>query len=220
MSFTAQDIYVALAVVIITFLISVVIFIIKKFRKPINVVLLTGLSDSGKTAIFSKIIFNKFKKSVTSLKENEATIKELNLKLIDLPGADRLRESYWEQYRSEAQHVFYIIDSTTVDAKIRDLGEYLYTLLSDGVVHKGKTRLTIACNKQDLDGALSKENLKHILEKELNAIRATKKGRLGKTSNEEKEDYLAARQEEFLTLGVNLIETSIHNLAPLIKTIF
>lgn len=220
-SYKSIDLYLALAVaiivIIVTFLLS------RKLKRPVNVVLLTGLSDSGKTAIFSKIIYNKFKKTVTSLKENESTINELNLELIDLPGAERLRGRYWESHRNKARHVVYIVDSTTVETKIRDLSEYLYTLLSDGIIYKNNIQFTIACNKQDLDDRKTKELIKPMLEKELNAIRKTKKGQLGKTSNEEEEDYLAARQEENLlldSLNVNFIETSIHNLDQLIKTIF
>lgn len=219
--YKSTDLYLALAVaiivIIITFLLS------RRSRRPVNIVLLTGLSDSGKTTIFSKIIFNESKKTVTSLKENESTIEELNLKLIDLPGAERLRGRYWESHRSKARHVVYVVDSTTVDTKIRDLSEYLYTLLSDGVIYKNKIKFTIACNKQDLDDRKTKELIKPMLEKEMNAIRKTKKGQLGKTSNEEEEDYLAARQEENLSLdflNVNFIETSVHNLDQLIKTIF
>lgn len=208
---------VALVVVVLTYLLT------RRIKRPINVVLLTGLSDSGKTAIFTKIIFNKPKKSVTSLKENEATIDELNLKLIDLPGADRLRSRCWEQYRAKARHVVFVIDSTTIDNEMRDLSEYLYTLLADGVIYKNKIQFTIACNKQDLDGASKKDVVRTMLERELNAIRSTKKGQLGKTSNEEEEDYLASRQDKdisFDSLNVNLIETSVYNPEQLIKTIF
>lgn len=214
------DIYLALAVtllvVIITYLLT------RKFKKSTNVVLLTGLSDSGKTAIFSKIIFNKPKNSVTSLKENEATVKEFNLTIIDLPGADRLRNNYWEQYRTKAHHVIFVIDSSTVEAKLRDLGEYLYMLLSDKTLHNNKIQFSIACNKQDLEGANKVEQIKPILEKELNAIKKTRSGQLGKTSDEEDEDYLTKFTEGDISLDnlkVNFIETSVYNPQELIKLI-
>lgn len=212
------DLYLALAltliVVLITYLFS------RKFRKSTNLVLLTGLSDSGKTAIFSRIIFNKPKKSVTSLKENEATINEFNLKLVDLPGAERLRSRYWEQYRTKVKHVLFLVDSTTIESRLRDLSEYLYVLLSDEILYKNKIRFTIACNKQDLEGAKKKDSVRLLLEKELNAIRDTRKGQLGKTSDEETEDYLVNLKSEelsFESLGVDFIESSVHNPEQIIK---
>lgn len=215
-----DDIYIAILVailaVVITFLLS------RKFRQSVNVVLLTGLSDSGKTALFTKIIFNKPKRSVTSLKENEATIKELNLKLLDLPGAERLRSRYWERYRGEARHVIFIIDSTTLNKQLRDLSEYLYVLLSDGILYKNKIKFTIACNKQDLENASKKHEIKTILENELTAIKNTKTGQIGKASNEEDDDYLAKLDIKEISLDklkVNLIETSINNPDQLVKII-
>lgn len=205
-------IIIAIVIVILTFLVS------RKFKRPASVVLLAGLSDSGKTAIFSKVIFNKPKRSVTSLKENEASIDALGLKLIDLPGAERLRCRYWEQYRKQTSHIIFVVDSTTVDSKIRDLSEYLYLLLADPTVHNKKVRFTVACNKQDLDGAKKKDAIKSSLENELNAIRATKKGQLGKTSEEEGEEDLLINEIISLDkLRVNFIETSSNNIDQLIK---
>lgn len=206
----------ALVVILITYLLS------RRLKKSTNVVLLVGLSDSGKTALFSKIIFNKPKKSVTSLKENEAMINEFNLKLIDLPGADRLRDRYWEQYRVQARHVIFILDSTTLEDKIRDVCAYLYVLLSDAILYKNKIQFTVACNKQDIEGAKRKDLIKLLLEKELDAIRSTKTGQLAKTSDQEDDDYLTKQCPGGVSLdllNVNMIETSVHNPDQLIKLI-
>lgn len=206
-----------------TFLVIVIVYLFTRRRgKSTNVVLLTGLSGAGKTAIFSKIIFNKQKKSFSSLRENEADNKDLNLKLIDLPGADRLRDLFWEQFRSKAKHVIIVLDSTDIDSKIRDLSDHLYKILSDSIVHKNNIKCTIACNKQDLPGAKSKDEIKSCLENEINALRVTKKGQLGKTSNEEDDDLIAKRfsPDEDLTLDllqVDLIHTSMHKLDNLMK---
>lgn len=215
-----SDLYLALAFTLV--LIIITYLLTKRLKRSTNVVLLTGLSDSGKTAIFSKIIFNKPKKSVTSLKENEATIREFNLTIIDLPGADRLRDTFWEQYRTKAHHVIFIVDSTTVSTKLRDISEYIYKLLSDGTLHRNKIKFTIACNKQDLEEAKGKDQIKLMIEKELNAIKGTKMGQLGKTSNEEDEDYLTKITEGEISLDrlkVDLIETSVYNPEQLIKLI-
>ena len=200
-------------------LIFLTCFLPRRFKRALNVVLLTGLSDSGKTAIFSKIIFNKPKKSVTSLKENEAIIEELNLKLIDLPGADRLRGRFWEQYRAKARHVVFILDSTTVENKLRDISEFVYSLLCDGILYKNRIKFTIACNKQDLDGAKRKNHIRSLIESELIAIRSTRAGQLGKTSDEEEEDHFAKNDPQDILASVNYIELSVHNPEQLIKLV-
>lgn len=208
---------------LVTFLVIVIVYLFTRRRRQLtNVVLLTGLSGAGKTAIFSKIIFNKQKKTLCSLRENEADNKDLNLKLIDLPGADRLRDLYWEQYRSKARHVIFVIDSTNIDSKVRDISDHLYNILSDSVVHKNNIKCTIACNKQDLPGAKPQDEIKSCLEKEINALRETKKGQLGKTSNEEDDDNIAKRfrADEHLTLDllqVGLIQMSMHKPDNLIR---
>lgn len=217
--FHVEPIYVILAllVIIVSFLLT------RRFRKTANVVLLVGLSEAGKTALFTKLIFNKPKKSVTSLKENEATLDDLSLKLVDLPGAERLRPRLWEQYRDKARNVVFVVDSATVNSKLRDLCEYLYSLMSDPMIHKNKIGFTIACHKQDLPETMGRDEMKTILEKELTAIKETRKGQLGRTSEEETEDRLAnlfhTDKISLDVLKVQLIETSVNNVDQLIRSI-
>lgn len=214
----SNSLYIAILIAIIAILITTLIF--RRLRRKLKIILLTGLSDAGKTAIFTKLVFNKPKKSVTSLKENEANLNEFNLKLLDLPGAERLRSRFWEQYRSTAQRIIFVIDSTNVNSKLRDLSEYLYSLLSDEILYRNKVKFTIACNKQDLDGADKRDKIREVLQMELNAIRATKTGQLGKTSDEEETDYLIRQDVKEITfdmLDVDFIETSMHNLDQLVK---
>lgn len=215
-----NNFYVALFIAILVIIITTLL--LRKLKRGLRTVVLTGLSESGKTALFTKLVFNKPKKSVTSLKENEATLSEYQLRLVDIPGAERLRSRFWEQYRVVAQRVIFVVDSTTVEQKLRELCEYLYSLLSDETLYENKIRFSIACNKQDLSGAKRTMEIKEILEKELDAIRATKSGQLGKTSNEDDTDYLARLDSKTLTfdnLGVNFIETSVHNLDQLVKLV-
>lgn len=218
--FTTNNFYVALLIAIVAIIVTALLF--RKLRRGIKTVVLTGLSESGKTALFTKLVFNKPKKSVTSLKENEATLSDYHLKLVDLPGTERLRSRFWEQYRASAERVIFVVDSVTFDPKLRELSEYLYSLLSDETLYKNKIRFTIACNKQDLSGAKKTPEIRQLLEDELDAIRATKTGQLGKTSNEDDTDYLARLDSKSLTfdmLGVDFIETSMHNLDQLVKLI-
>jgi signal recognition particle receptor subunit beta len=216
--FSVTPIYViiALLVIIVSFLLT------RKFKRSTNVVLLVGLSEAGKTALFTKIIFNKPKKSVTSLKENEATLDDLSLKLVDLPGAERLRPRLWDQYREKARNVVFVVDSTAVNSKLRDLSEYLYSLLSDPIIQKNRIGFLIACNKQDAPDAMKQDQIKAVIEKELTAIKETKKGQLGRTSEEATEDRLRALFTDNISLdqlNVQLMETSVNNVDQLIRAI-
>lgn len=52
-------------------LIFVVLFIFWRKRKSRgNIILLTGLSDSGKTLIYARLLYSQFVKTYTSVKEN------------------------------------------------------------------------------------------------------------------------------------------------------
>ena len=216
---TVAPIYVIVALLVII----ISLFLTKKlFKRTPNVVLLVGLSDAGKTAIFNKLVFNKPKKSVTSLKENEASLDDLNLKLVDLPGAERLRPRLWEQYREKARNVIFVVDSTTVSSKLRDLSEYLYSLVSDPIISKNKIGFTIACHKQDIPDAVGPLSIKMILEKELTAIKETKKGQLRRTSDEETEDRLESLFENNIsldTLQVQIIRTSVNSIDELVRSV-
>lgn len=216
--FPLEPLYVlvAILVILVTFLLT------RKLRKTSNIVVLVGLSESGKTTLFTRVVFNKPKKSVTSLTQNEATLDDLSLKLVDIPGAERLRPRFWDQYREKARNVVFVVDSTNVSSKLRNLGEYLYSLLSDSIIQKNRIGFSIACNKQDLPNALRRDEIKTILEKELTAIRETKKGQLSKTSEEETEDRLrklSSREISLDELNVKMIETSSDNIDQLIKSI-
>lgn len=213
-------IYIAIVIAIIVILLT--LLIPRLIKKSPTTTLLVGLSDAGKTAIFLRLVYGKIRKSVTSLRENVAEVADLNIKLIELPGAERLRVRSWDEYRAKAQHVLYVLDSTDIDNRLRHIGEYLYQILSDEIPHRNKTKFTVVCHKQDLEGARSKTEIKRLLEKELNAIKDTKKGQLGKTSEEQENDYLMSRFTKdisFDSLSINLIETSLNNLDQLIKSI-
>jgi len=141
-------------------------------------VLLVGLCDSGKTLIFSRLVHKKFFQTYTSTKENGG-IYELHgdktgtLKLVDLPGHERLRPTYLEQYKTLARGIIFVIDSLTFQKEIRDVAQFIYSLLTDKVISNNATPILIACNKQDQALAKGVKVIQAQLEKEMNALRVT-----------------------------------------------
>ncbi|KAJ8731496.1 hypothetical protein PYW07_004660 [Mythimna separata] len=143
-------------------------------------VLLMGLSDSGKTLLFVRLVYSQYRQTFTSMKENveEYLTSNNNFKLVDLPGQERLRNKFFDQYKNSAKAIVYVIDSVTIQKEIRDVAEYLYTVLSDPVVQSYNTPLLILCNKQDQDLAKGSQVIKSLLEKEINLVRVTKSSQL------------------------------------------
>lgn len=89
------------------------------------------------------------------------------LQIIDIPGHERLRYKYFDQYKNTTKIVAYVIDSITIQKEIRDVAEFLYNILTDPVILKNSTRIIIICNKQDLPLAKRCNAIKSILEREL-----------------------------------------------------
>lgn len=86
---------------------------------------------------------------------------------MDLPGHERLRYKYFDQYKNTTKLVAYVIDSVTIQKEIRDVAEYLYNILTDPVILKNATQVAVVCNKQDLPLAKGCNAIKSILEREL-----------------------------------------------------
>ncbi|KOB69176.1 Signal recognition particle receptor beta [Operophtera brumata] len=88
-------------------------------------ILLTGLSDSGKTLLFVRLAYSQYRQTFTSMKENveEYVTANHQMRIVDLPGQERLRNKFFDQY--------------------------LYTILVDPVVQSISPPVLILCNKQD-----------------------------------------------------------------------
>ncbi|CAH2048526.1 unnamed protein product, partial [Iphiclides podalirius] len=143
-------------------------------------VLLTGLSDSGKTLLFVRLAYSQYRQTFTSMKENveEYSTSNKSLRIVDLPGQERLRNKFFDQYKNSAKAIVYVVDSVTIQKEIRDVAEYLYTILLDPVVQSNCPPLLILCNKQDQPMAKGSQVIQSLLEKELNLVRVTKSSQL------------------------------------------
>merc|ERR1719322_2327777 len=86
-------------------LITIVFWISKRWKADRSVVLMAGLSGSGKTLIFSQLLCGEDKETLTSLKENHAVYsvgeKSDHLTLVDIPGSESIRNSFLEKYKQK-----------------------------------------------------------------------------------------------------------------------
>lgn len=132
--------------------------------------MLIGLSESGKTTLFTQLAYNSFVSTVTSIKENEAPITLKNNKtlvLFDLPGFDRLRSQYWEKFKFRAKGIIFVIDSLNFMSNVHNVADLLYQYLCDSFVVSNRIPVLIACTKQDETRAKSAKVISSMLEKEL-----------------------------------------------------
>ncbi|KYQ52253.1 Signal recognition particle receptor subunit beta [Trachymyrmex zeteki] len=195
---SSQSLHLALLIASLV-LIALVLFIFWRKRKSRgNIILLTGLSDSGKTLIYARLLYSQFVKTYTSVKENigDITINYRSLRIVDIPGDERLRGKYFDKYKSSVKGLVYIIDAVTIQKEIRDVAEYLYNLLSDPDIQKNVPVL-IMCNKQDQTMAKGCYVIKALLEKEMNLLRMTKTSQLEATDASSTNVFLGKQGKHF-----------------------
>lgn len=99
-----------------------------KKKSPKNTdVLLVGLCESGKTLLFSQLLANGVRETFTSIAENVGNYKNewtgKNVRIVDIPGHERLRIRFFDQYKSNAKGIIFVIDGTTIQKNIRDVAE-------------------------------------------------------------------------------------------------
>jgi len=116
---------------------------------------------------------------------------------VDLPGQERLRNKFFNQYKNSAKAIIYTIDSVTIQKEIRDVAEYLYTILADPVVQKNSPPILILCNKQDQPIAKGSQVIKDLLEKELNLVRVTKSSQLQSVDGQTTNTYIGKPGKDF-----------------------
>ncbi|CAD5231653.1 unnamed protein product [Bursaphelenchus xylophilus] len=169
---------------LVAILLTLVVFLRKK--KSRNTVLILGLSDSGKTFIFSKFLGQGSDwECYKSMTENKATVDDVNNKpteLVDFPGAERLRSLLFETWLGrnvgQIRRILFLIDSDSFTKKARDIAEFLHDVLFAA----DQIPILICCNKQDLDTAKSSKAIRTLLEKELGLVCQTRNRTLESTA--------------------------------------
>ncbi|XP_029035704.2 signal recognition particle receptor subunit beta [Osmia bicornis bicornis] len=211
--------FMGIVAAVIAIIVTIVLFAIWRRRRSIgNNILLTGLSDAGKTLIYARLLCSKFIKTHTSVKENtgDIIINNHSLKIVDIPGHERLRYKYFDQFKLSAKGLVYVIDSVTFQKDIRDVAEFLYNLLSDTGIQKKS--VLILCNKQDQTMAKGSTVIKALLEKEINLLRMTKTSQLEATDASSTNVFLGKQGKDFdfshLDTNIEFAECSAFNKDP------
>uniref|UniRef100_T1IJD7 Signal recognition particle receptor subunit beta n=1 Tax=Strigamia maritima TaxID=126957 RepID=T1IJD7_STRMM len=213
LDYSTFSIYLAIFIVLLTILIYFIAQRRKNLRKS---VLLIGLCESGKTLLFSQLVHNRFVLTHTSIKENIGTYYPQNknsLKIVDIPGHERLRMRFFDNVKSTARGIIFVIDSLTFQKELKDIAQFLYYILADTIVVKNNPRFLILCNKQDQTLAKSWSVIKAQLEKEINLLRVTESATLDTTSTTASNAFLGKRGKNFefshlLPLQVDFLDCS------------
>lgn len=198
---------------------TIVFFIFKRKSNKRSGVLLLGTCESGKTLLYARLVHKNYVETYTSTASNDGNYqvpgKNKSLRIIDLPGHERLRQTLLEQYKSLARAVIFLVDSSTLQKEIKDVADYLYTVLSDNVISHNAPPVLIACNKQDLLMSKGAEIIRSQLEKEMNTLRVTRSASLKQIeSSGNNNTFLGKRNKDFSfddlkPLKIEFIECSI-----------
>lgn len=162
-------------------------------------IIITGISGAGKTTILSQALAGKETETVISLKENQGiyTTEKGVLNLVDIPGAEAIRQKFFDRFKDTGKGIVFVIDSDSFSNDLKDVAEYLFTILTDKVIVKNSPAVLIACNKQDLVTAKSKKLIQDQLAKELNTVRKTRSAALSSTDGQESSVSLGVKGKDF-----------------------
>jgi len=180
--YNVEQTYLAIAIVLIT---TLVIWIIARSRRSGDTILLLGLTDAGKTLLYSLLVARKYMTTQTSIRENKGKyVSESKKKsgkawnLVDLPGHERVRNTLLYKHKDNARAVVFLIDSVKFPKEVRDVAELMYDVLANRTMQHNKASILVACNKQDQPMAKSCTAVRAQLEKEINNLRVTRNASL------------------------------------------
>ena len=122
-------------------------------------ILFLGLDNAGKTTLLFKIKDDEFKDTVPTIGLNveQITYKGMTLTLWDVGGQAR---KLWKHYYDKVDGVIMVIDSADVDRMKIVQDELAKIVVEPGLE---TVPILILANKQDLDSALSKEEITELL---------------------------------------------------------
>jgi signal recognition particle receptor subunit beta len=151
-------------------------FLLVNRSKRDKEVILLGLADSGKSALFYHLVANKALPTFTSQVHNEQRLQigEKSVNLVDMPGHPRLRTELMHRLKTVTAIIF-VIDAGTVLPKITDIANLLYDILSRNEVLLKKLPVFIVASKSDLPGSRQPELIRSRLQEEMGYIRDNRK---------------------------------------------
>ncbi|KAF8519471.1 P-loop containing nucleoside triphosphate hydrolase protein [Hysterangium stoloniferum] len=161
---------------------------------PGNSILLTGSSDSGKTAIQCALVYGSVSPTHTSLQPTESLIQlhsSLNKphygKLVDIPGHARIRDRF-KEFLPNAKAVVFVVDASTIARNGPEVAEHLHRILhaiTSLPPSRRQPSLVILAHKCDLltssssNAALAVSRVRTILERELEKRKESQAGSVG-----------------------------------------
>lgn len=194
----------------------VLIFVFSRKRKFGRGILLCGSCDAGKTTLLGQLLQGKPLETYTSMKENSGVLSlegKKPVNIVDVPGHERIRDQILAKYSGSARGIVYVVDSAAIAKQIRDVTEFLFSILSNPTIHSARPRVVVACNKQDVGLVKGAKVIQSLLEKEINALRASRSNRLEGLDGESVDSvYLGKQGKDFtfadLGMKVEFIEIS------------
>jgi len=199
----------------------ILLYLWKKSRVNRRGICLVGLCESGKTLIYNHLIYDKAVETYTSMKENIGSLEIKNkrpLKLIDIPGHERVRQQFFDTHKSSARGIIFVIDSNSFMKDIRDVAQYLYNILTDSLVSSNRPAVLVLCNKQDHTLAKGQKVIQLQLEKEMNVLRTTQVNQLETVENEGKSSnvFLGREGKDFefedlKNMNIEFCDSSAHD---------
>jgi len=151
--------------------------------------LLCGISNSGKTLLFSRFTMGVAKRTLTSMAVNRGSMILENpstdrpskkIHVIDIPGNLRIRQRDFNTNKSSAKGIIFVIDSTRINEESKDVSDYLYDILREKTFRQQRLPLLIFCNKQDINNDNETiESIRNLLENELTMKRKTRASSVG-----------------------------------------
>jgi len=146
--------------------------------------LLCGVSNAGKTLLYSRLTMGVAKRTLTSMAVNRGSMILENpssdrpskkIHIIDIPGNLRIRQREFNSNKLSAKAMIFVIDSTAIRNESKDVSDYLYDILREKTFRQQRLPLLILCNKQDLnDNQQTIETIRDLLENELTMKRKTR----------------------------------------------
>ena len=146
--------------------------------------LLCGVSNSGKTLLFSRLTMGIAKRTLTSMAVNKGSMILENpssdrptkkIHILDIPGNLRIRQRDFNANKTSAKAIIFVLDSTKIHEESKDVSDYLYDILREKTFRQQRLPLLILCNKQDLNNDQETiQSIRQLLENELTMKRKTR----------------------------------------------
>ncbi|THU85639.1 hypothetical protein K435DRAFT_685178 [Dendrothele bispora CBS 962.96] len=171
-----------------------VLFTRRKSQSRGNSLVLVGVPDSGKTALFTSLVYNQTVPTHTSLQTNSSIVPRSAPKqpfgLIDIPGHPRIREQF-KEFVPDAKALVFVVDANTVSRNGSVVAEHLHSVMNAIVslppshtlptlivlAHKADLVRTASTSFDPISFAVNR--VQTVLERELEKRRASQSGGMG-----------------------------------------